>query len=118
MFIKRNCVWLIAATLLVSSVSKAQASPTGFLEKAQEGQKFVNEAQQVESTAKEVHTEATKFFHKPPAPGATTPPVESVKTTDVKTTDVKTTEVKTSDASSDAKAPGDSTTANDSDSMK
>jgi hypothetical protein len=114
MFIKRNCVWLITATLLVSSVSKAQAGQTGLLEKAQEGQKFVNEAQQVESTAKEVHTEATKYFHKAPAAGATTTPVESVKTTDVKTTDVKTTEVKMSDASTDAKAPADSTPSNDS----
>jgi len=98
MFIKRNCVWLIAATLVASNLSQAQAGG-GFMDKVQEGSKFVNEAQQAEGTAKTIDKEAEGLFKKKaPADAAAT----GTTTTDSKAMDVKTTEVKTSDSAAAA----------------
>lgn len=63
MFIKRNCVWLIAATLVVSNLSQARAGG-GFMDKVQEGSQYVNEAKQVEGTAKQIDEKAEGFFKK------------------------------------------------------
>jgi len=90
MFIKRNCVWLIAATLSASNALPALAGG-GFMQEVQQGQKYAGEAQQVEGTAKELHKDAENLFHKKPADAAAT------GASDAKAIETKTTELKTSD---------------------
>ena len=96
MFIKRNCVWLIAATLIASNLSQAQAGGGGFLKEVEGGQKYVNDARQVEGTAKELNQDAEKLFKKKPADAAATEAADAKKM-EVKSTEMKTTEAKTSD---------------------
>jgi hypothetical protein len=108
MFIKRNCVWLIAATFVVSNLSQARAGG-GFMDKVQEGAQYANEAKQVEGTAKQIDEKAEGLFKKKTPADATA----ATKTT----TDVKATEVKTSDASptsNQTTSSGDATASTDS----
>jgi hypothetical protein len=99
MFIKRNCVWLIAATLVASNLSQARAGG-GFMDKVQEGSQYVNEAKQVEGTAKQIDEKAGGLFKKKTATDAATASKTGTTTTDSTAMDVKTTEVKTSDSPS------------------
>jgi hypothetical protein len=98
MFIKRNCVWLIAATFVASNLSQAQAGGGGFLKEAEQGGQYLNDAKQVENTATTLHKDAEGFFKKKAPADAATATTDATKT-DAKAMDVKTTEVKTSDAS-------------------